>query len=192
MKIFINAATLEFSEEATLSNSITVSYSGIDDLVHHCLKEGNSEAKHYHVPTQHPDRVMEEHLSAYRLIRAAGGLVYNNSGQLLAIKRLGKWDLPKGKVEKGEKVKEAALREVQEECGIEQIEISGSPLFTYHMYRHKGKIVLKETYWYPMSSLYTGKLIPQEEEGITEVCWVSPDFFRAPNIDTYASLRSLF
>ena len=52
------------------------------------------------------------------LIEAAGGLVKNENGDYLFIYRNDKWDLPKGKIEKDEKTKVAAVREVEEECGI--------------------------------------------------------------------------
>jgi 8-oxo-dGTP pyrophosphatase MutT (NUDIX family) len=105
------------------------------------------------------------------LIEAAGGLVKNNKGLYLFIYRNDKWDLPKGKLEKGESVKEGALREVEEECGI-TVEKAGKKICkTYHMYTSKGQVVLKKSHWYKMKYKGKDKLKPQTEEGITEVRW---------------------
>lgn len=117
--------------------------------------------------------VFSDFFSSYKIIEAAGGLVLNNQNEILFILRLGKWDLPKGKLEYGEKTDEAALREVQEECGVEQLEIIKSLSNTYHTYTIKDKKVLKITYWYLMKTNFNGKLIPQTEEDIEKVEWIS-------------------
>ena len=74
-------------------------------------------------------------------IIAAGGLVTNPQGQILWIFRRGFWDLPKGKVEKMESIEEAALREVEEECGIKQLVLDKLIDKTYHIYKIKGKYI---------------------------------------------------
>ncbi len=108
------------------------------------------------------------------LIKAAGGLVRNAAGDYLFIYRNKKWDLPKGKVEKGEKVRDAAWREVEEECGV-KIATKGEKLCrTYHIYEMDHKIVLKKTAWYDMEVEGVPKLIPQKEEGITKAGWFAP------------------
>ena len=125
------------------------------------------------------------------IIEAAGGLVYNQSGKLLAIKRLGVWDLPKGKIEKNESRSEAAIREVEEETGIHNLTIVSFKAVSYHVYKskhHNNKLVLKPTYWYVMK--YSGDEIPtpQTSEQITEVKWCDAKQI----IDqTYASLVNL-
>ena len=108
----------------------------------------------------------------YSLIEAAGGLVYNNENQLLMIFRNNKWDLPKGKLEQNENIKECAIREVQEECGVSGLSIVNSLNNTYHTYEIKGEKILKCTYWFEMKTNFKGNLIPQTEEGITNVVWV--------------------
>jgi 8-oxo-dGTP pyrophosphatase MutT (NUDIX family) len=109
----------------------------------------------------------------FKIIEAAGGIVFNEKDDLLWIYRNDKWDLPKGKIEKGEEKAVAAVREVKEECGIEELQITKFIATTYHIYRHKDKLILKFTYWYKMLSNTKQKLVPQIEEGITEVKWVS-------------------
>lgn len=107
------------------------------------------------------------------LIKAAGGLVKNAKGNFLFIFRNKKWDLPKGKVEKGEGMKEAALREVEEECGVKIYTNDEKLCKTYHVYTLGNKLVLKKTNWYSMTVKGEPKLIPQKEEGITKASWLS-------------------
>ena len=114
----------------------------------------------------------ESFCAAYKLIKAAGGLVYNNKNQLLMIFRNGKWDLPKGKLEVGENIEQCAIREVKEECGVSGLTITQQLQETYHTYEIKGKRILKRTYWFEMSTNFKGNLMPQTEEGITKVVWV--------------------
>jgi 8-oxo-dGTP pyrophosphatase MutT (NUDIX family) len=105
------------------------------------------------------------------LIEAAGGLVKNTAGHYLFIYRNNKWDLPKGKIEKDEKVKEAAVREVEEECGIKVSKLKNKICKTYHVYINRGDVVLKKTHWFNMDCKDRSKLKPQKEEGITDARW---------------------
>ena len=122
----------------------------------------------------HPDieKVFKSILQKFEVIKAAGGVVKNADGEYLFIHRLGKWDLPKGKVENSEKMKDAAVREVEEECGI-NIDYLGPKLqSTYHTYIFRGKLVFKQTNWYEMAVNKSPKLTPQLEEDITDARWV--------------------
>lgn len=119
------------------------------------------------------------------IIKAAGGLVKNAKGDYLFIFRNKKWDLPKGKVEKGEKVKIAAIREVEEECGVKIEKRQACLGKTYHIYELDGEVILKCTSWYPMKVKGAPKLIPQKEEGITTASWVSPLGIKAKMKNTY-------
>lgn len=116
------------------------------------------------------DELWNNFKTHFYYLEAAGGIVKNTNDELLFIYRLGKWDLPKGKVEKGETTEIAALREVEEECGISNLQLNGFIANTYHIYFDK-KLCLKSTYWYDM--LYEGNesLTPQTEEGIDSVEW---------------------
>ena len=82
----------------------------------------------------------------YSLIEAAGGVVYNNDNKYLMIFRNGKWDLPKGQLDQNESIKECAIREVEEECGISGLNILNALQDTYHTYEIKGRKILKRTY----------------------------------------------
>jgi 8-oxo-dGTP pyrophosphatase MutT (NUDIX family) len=127
----------------------------------------------------------------FKLIKAAGGIVFNHHGELLLIKRLGLWDLPKGKIESGEDQRLAALREVREECGLNFLGLLNKIAYTYHAYFLKGRWILKRTTWYKMAALGDISVTPQLEEHITEVKWVNKDFLKQPDFETYDSLKSL-
>jgi 8-oxo-dGTP pyrophosphatase MutT (NUDIX family) len=110
-------------------------------------------------------------------IIAGGGLVLNDRGELLMIFRRGKWDLPKGKLDEGETIEDCALREVREETGLVNVE-RGELIDTgYHEYfdQYVNADVIKETHWYAMRARGEELLIPQTEEDITEIKWVSGD-----------------
>lgn len=125
-------------------------------------------------------------------IEAGGGIVRNLKEEYLFIKRLGVWDLPKGKLHKKEPVQDGALREVTEETGLTSLEITKQLPSTYHIYTdRKGRKILKETYWYEMLCKGDQMLVPQLEEDITEVKWFSASELNIPVHNTYASLRSL-
>ena len=128
-------------------------------------------------------------ISLYPLVEAAGGLVQNSEGQFLWIYRLGKWDLPKGKLEKNESFKFAAVREVEEECNV-KAELQSKLCTTYHTYTHKNQRVLKRTKWYMMHTSQKGKLIAQTEENIEKVEWLTKTQMSKNAItDTYSSIR---
>ncbi len=124
----------------------------------------------------------------YTYIEAAGGLVKNEEGNALFIFRNGKWDLPKGKLELGELVEEGAMREVEEECGVVNLTIVEPLPSTYHTYVMKGKSVLKRTHWFLMATQHQNNLIPQEEEGITQVIWAGAEKQEELLKNTYPSI----
>ncbi|MCG9880380.1 MAG: NUDIX hydrolase [Bacteroidia bacterium] len=138
-----------------------------------------------------PEKVFTKLLSKFTTIHAGGGIVYNEKGQLLIMKRLGKWDLPKGKIDPGETREEAAMREVEEECGLSPLTIQRFFGNTYHSYKLQGHRFCKLTHWYIMNTSYEGELTPQLEESITEVKWVDPKELDVETLNTYESIRSL-
>ncbi|MCZ2476630.1 NUDIX hydrolase [Aquirufa antheringensis] len=124
----------------------------------------------------------------YQLVEAAGGVVLNQNQDVLWMYRLGKWDLPKGKLEKNEKFETAAVREVEEECNVKAA-LGLKICTTYHTYTHKNKLVLKKTRWYAMKTNFTGILIPQTEEGIEKVEWLNEKKQIQALTNTYSSIR---
>lgn len=148
----------------------------------------NSSADHFYVITDDTKAFLKRIIKSVTLIEAAGGLVKNKKGDHLFIYRNDKWDLPKGKLEKGEKPRAGAVREVEEECGIE-ISKSGKKICkTYHAYTVKGQVVLKKSHWYKMKYTGKGKLTPQIEENITEVKWFAKNNFDVILGNTFPSI----
>ena len=145
----------------------------------------NSTVTTYFVQIKNPRDYFAAIKEKFRVIKAAGGLVKNGEGDYLFIFRLGKWDLPKGKVDPGESMKKAAVREVEEECGI-KVDYLGQKIITsYHIYQMKGEVVLKKTNWYEMGVNKVPKLKPQHEEDITEAVWLPKNRFGKIRKNTY-------
>lgn len=125
---------------------------------------------------------------SHKYIEAAGGMV-ERAGEFLFIKRNGVWDIPKGKLEKGESAEEGAVREIEEECGLESPEIKEHLADTWHTYEHKNSMVLKRTFWFWLTEGPIKKpLVPQGEEGITEVVYLPPSKFDQIRSNTYLSI----
>jgi 8-oxo-dGTP pyrophosphatase MutT (NUDIX family) len=133
------------------------------------------------------DRMWADFQSIYKIIEAAGGTVHNAKNELLVIFRRDFWDLPKGKIDKGETPEQAAVREVQEETGLETVLLENHIINTYHTYSLKGKRILKKTYWYAMKTTET-KLIPQYTEDIERADWVNLADFLAKSPTIYGSI----
>jgi len=130
--------------------------------------------------------------SAFHYLEASGGVVVNDLQHYLFIKRLGNWDLPKGKLEKGETARSGAIREVMEETGLSDLKILRKLKATYHIYPdRKGRNVLKKTHWYLMRARGEQILIPQAEEDITDIRWFSRSESGIILANTYASLVPL-
>ncbi len=140
----------------------------------------------------HPKKTFKHLRNKYIHVKAAGGLVFNKKNELLVIKRNGLWDLPKGKLEENEKKKRAAVREVEEECGISNPVIKKKSFKTFHTYSVNAKSIFKTTYWYTMKYKGKDKLIPQHEEGITEVKWINKNMLDEILANTHNSLKIIF
>ncbi len=125
----------------------------------------------------------------YNYVEAAGGVVKNQKGEYLFIKRFGIWDLPKGKIEKGELPQQAAIREVEEETGIENLMVVKPLVTSWHIYPWEETTVLKQTYWFLMKSDFNGKLIPQTKEDITEARWLNQAEAAKALQSSYRSLK---
>lgn len=138
-----------------------------------------------------PKAMLEKIKQSCTIIKASGGLVKNAEGDFLFIFRNKKWDLPKGKVEKGEGMKEAGLREVEEECGVKIYTNDERLCKTYHVYEIGTKVVLKKTNWYSMTVKGVPKLIPQKEEGITKAEWLSAKDLKPIVKNTYPSIMDV-
>ncbi len=141
------------------------------------------------------DHLFREVCSFFECIEAAGGVVMNEQEEILLIFRRGFWDLPKGKIDDGETVEAAAIREVTEETGVQPLQIVHPVRFpawkneaTYHSYFYEGKPALKVSYWYVMSTSFDDTLQPQTEEDIEQAVWVKPADIPAYYDTMYASV----
>ncbi|MFN8712798.1 MAG: NUDIX domain-containing protein [Bacteroidota bacterium] len=131
------------------------------------------------------DKLLSDFEASCEMIEAAGGRVTNSKGKLLMIFRSGKWDLPKGKIDPGETPEIAAVREVEEECGISGLKITKPLNITWHTYMYNGVPVIKKTYWFAMETADRRKLIPQTNEGITDAVWLD-------DVGVYKALKNTF
>ncbi|MFD2566209.1 NUDIX hydrolase [Pseudotenacibaculum haliotis] len=130
--------------------------------------------------------------SHFKVVRAAGGLVVNPAKEFLFIYRGNKWDLPKGRIEKNESVESTAIREVEEECGIEGLHLDRFLLTTYHLFFQNNQNKLKVTDWFLMHSNYKGQLVPQIEEGITIAEFKDQKATQQALKNTYANIHLVF
>jgi len=150
----------------------------IDELDVHTIKTMIHEmqlAKIHAAVFQHSDleELKKAFFKKFTIIQAAGGLVRNENDEILLIFRRGKWDLPKGKLDKGEDLAECAAREVQEETGLTDVSIEAPLTVTYHTYHEGTKFILKESHWYSMRAKGDQPLTPQTEEDIHAIKWVA-------------------
>lgn len=196
-KVFVNEKVICFTNNAEIVKEFS------DVLVLHFyqtkitpilleLLANNKKTKSIIVCVEDYKKSFNDFKTHFKLIKAAGGVVRNKKNELLFIYRLGKWDLPKGKLELNESIEEAAVREVEEECGLNSLTILDSLPDTYHVYENNGLTILKQTYWFSMSTNFVAELTPQLEEGITKVEWLAISEVKEkvfPN--TYSSIKSL-
>lgn len=142
----------------------------------------------------HPDleALKKAFFKKFTRIEAAGALVWNEKDEALMIFRLGKWDLPKGKMEKKEKPEECCLREVTEETGLVHLKTVKPLPSTFHTYHQDNQFILKETFWFLLEGSSNDPLAPQTEEGIEQVVWVKREAVPEHLKNTYPSIRDVF
>ena len=182
-------------DEQTLSDPNAVLYNigtneDISTLVE--LFETSGTLARIYIPAENIEDTYRMICSEFVEVNAGGGLVSNRRGDFLLISRNGLWDLPKGHQDPGEDISVTALREVQEETGIDQLIPRGLICVTDHCYRRDGKWHLKHTWWYDM--LYTDPtdLTPQREEDITKAAWVARSSLPPYLLNTYPSILEVF
>lgn len=168
----------------------------IDEISSHALKSLMHEIRK---PEFHAGVVLSNDLPAlkkmfwkmFTVIKAGGGFVLNEKKELLMIFRRGFWDLPKGKLDPGEKIEDCAVREVKEETGLKTVKRGELIVTTYHIYDEFGKHVLKESWWYGMKANSEEPLIAQTEEDITQIGWMKYDDVLKILPNAYPSIREV-
>ena len=148
-----------------------INNSAIKSLMHEIKKNDFHAGILWHPDLEKLKKAFWKH---FKIVLAAGGWVVNEKDEILFIFRRGKWDLPKGKLDKGEKLEECAQREVREETGLQHIKLKDKITTTFHTYDEFGKHILKESHWYRMKGKATDKLKAQADEGIQSIEWVTP------------------
>ncbi len=142
----------------------------------------------------HPDEkeIMKTLKLKIPVQKAGGGLVYNTKNEVLFIFRNGKWDLPKGGIEKGEAIEETAMREVGEETGVGNLIVTDKLQKTYHIFKRNGRFKLKITHWFEMRTTFEGIPEGQAEEGIEKVAWLNPTEIQEALKNSYENIKLLF
>jgi 8-oxo-dGTP pyrophosphatase MutT (NUDIX family) len=142
------------------------------------------------VLTDTPEQTINQVFAHYDFIEAAGGIV-KRKNKYLFIERHGLWDIPKGKMEKGELPEVTAVREIEEECGIQAPKVRKLIGITFHTYDYKGTPTLKKNWWYALD--YNGPKVtePQSEEAITQAVWLAKKEWKTVLENTYDSIREV-
>lgn len=191
-KVFVNEKPLFLTntiEKETDFQLFLLESIDIEQLIVKMFKNKIQKASLYY-----PDEkvILKKLKEKIPVAKAGGGLVYNKKGEVLFIFRNGKWDLPKGGIEKNEDIEHTAIREVEEETGVSELKIVKKLQKTYHVFRRNGKFKLKITHWFEMTSSYDGTLTPQEKEGIEKAVWLKPEEIPVALKNSYENIKLLF
>ncbi|WP_424494994.1 NUDIX hydrolase [Salinimicrobium sp. GXAS 041] len=191
-KVFVNDIPIILSTEEDMGEkytSLSLKEANFTTIIKNINKGKLLYVNLYH---KKEEKLIKHLLKKLPVVTAAGGLVYNEKGEMLFIHRNGRWDLPKGKVEKKESLEDGAIREVEEETGVKDLKISDFLLKTYHIFQRGGKYKLKVTHWYEMRTNYTGPLVPEESEGIKKAKWKNEKKAIKALEKSYANIKLLF
>lgn len=192
IKIFYNDRILAFSESVNPDFQFA-NVLHFDDKTESAIKLflNSSDEHNLLIIGASEDVAMSLLKKVFRVIEAGGGRVHDSQGRTLCISRFGRWDLPKGWLEKGETLDQCAVREVSEECGIDiaDLQNDGELTTTYHIYPYREGFALKVTHWFKMKYTGNGATKPQTEEDITEVKWVGEAEMDEVIGNTYGTIR---
>jgi ADP-ribose pyrophosphatase YjhB (NUDIX family) len=191
-KIFVNEKPLFLTntiEKETNFKVFLLETANVEQIIVKLFQNKFEKVYLYHPDEKELFRWFKQQLP---VVKAAGGLVKNKNNEILFIYKGGKWDLPKGGIDKNETPEETAIREVEEETGVQNLEIIRKLQKTYHIFKHNNEYKLKITYWFEMQTNYHGALIPQENEGIEKVAWITKDKINQLLNNTYENIKSFF
>ena len=196
-KVFIKDKLIVFTENMNIplreKNAIFYKYQGMKDLLGEF--EGFIKAKKQKTliiyRKKNVNKLFKSFILRFKLTKAAGGAVISKKDEVLMIHRHGRWDLPKGKKNSGEKNKETAVREVMEETGIHKLEITGKLSITYHFYRRNRRLIIKKTHWFLMKAKRNQDMEPATKEGIIKVKWMPFDKAKKKSNKTFRSITEV-
>lgn len=162
------------------------SVEAINRLLHIMTEKKYSKIKQIEISVKNKAKAQKYLKSKFDIVRAAGGVVEKDD-KILMILRNDLWDIPKGKLEGGEKRREGAVREVEEETGV-KVELGELICATWHTYIRNKKYILKKTSWYRMICLDDSKMKPQKAENIQKVVWMSPSEVDVAVLHSYRTI----
>ena len=191
-KVFVREIPIILSTEKNIGKqykSIPIKFAKLKKII---KRINDGQMLYVNLYHKNPEKLERFLFKKLKVVEAGGGMVFNAKKEILFIRRNGKWDLPKGKVEKGETYEAAAIRETQEETGVAGLEVKRFITKTYHVFKRNDKFRLKVTYWYEMYTDFDGELIPEKNEGIKKVKWKNFEKTQKALRDSYENIKLLF
>ncbi len=191
-KVFVNDKPLFLTNEIVKETDFQMFLLESADIEQLIVKMFNNKIGKAYL--YHPDEkaILKKVKEKMPVCKAGGGLVYNKKGDVLFIFRNGKWDLPKGGIEKGEEIADTALREVEEETGVSGLKIVRKLQKTYHIFKRNGRYKLKVTHWFEMKTDFEGEPVGQANEGIEKAVWLNPKETRKALGHSFENIKLLF
>jgi len=191
-KVFVNDVPLILSTKKDLGEnyvSLPIKKVRIKRIIKKII---NGELLYVNLYHEKEEKLLKHLFKKLRVVTAAGGMVINDKDEILFIYRKKRWDLPKGKTEKNETIEASAIREVEEETGVEGLKVTKFLQKTYHIFKRKGRYRLKVTHWYEMRTSYDGELRPETKEGIEKAKWKDLKKSQKALQKSYANIKLLF
>lgn len=191
-KVFVNDKPLFLTNEVAKETDFQLFLLESVDIEQVIIKMFQNKIQKAYLYYPNEKAILKKVKEKIPVCKAGGGLVYNKAGDVLFIFRNGKWDLPKGGIEKGEEIEDTAMREVEEETGVDNLKITHKLQKTYHVFKRNGKYKLKVTHWFEMRTNFEGTPVPQANEGIEKVAWLNPEQIKEALKNSYENIKLLF
>jgi 8-oxo-dGTP pyrophosphatase MutT (NUDIX family) len=191
-KVFVNDKPLFLTNEIAKETDFQLFLLESVDIEQVIIKMFQNKIQKAYLYYPDEKAILQKVKEKISVCKAGGGLVYNKKGDVLFIFRNGKWDLPKGGIEKGEEIEDTATREVEEETGVTNLVISHKLQKTYHVFKRNGKYKLKITHWFEMRTNFEGIPVGQANEGIEKVAWLTPEQVKEALKNSYENIKLLF
>ncbi len=191
-KVFVNDKPLFLTNEIAKETDFQLFLLESVDIEQLIIKMFNNKIQKAYLYYPDEKEILKKVKEKIPVNKAGGGLVYNKKGEVLFIFRNGKWDLPKGGIEKGEDITETALREVEEETGVTGLVIKKKLQKTYHIFKRNGRYKLKVTHWFEMKTNFEGTPVGQANEGIEKAVWLNPEEVKEALKHSFENIKLLF